>query len=116
MQGINDLTFEFDVKRIEDVSIEYGRVMDWFEANWPESRIRLDVNSDQRVGVLTYRLSVLTGKEINDDQKYFDSVIRINRELWEHPTYMDKLKSNIYPQYTKSIKEAMNSHYQRGVN
>lgn len=112
MSDLQQIMDAHDIKTIEDISTEYGVLMDWFQKQWPEARIRLEVNSDQRDGTLNYKLSVLTGKEMSPgNQGYWESVIRINRSRFTDLSFMDAFKRSIVPNYKKSITERMNQHY-----
>lgn len=111
---LQDMMDEYDTKVIEEISYEYGKLMDWFNAEYPESTIRLEVNSDQTKGVLNYTLSVLTGKEMNDDQLAMTNTIVVNRTRFEDYAWMRKFIASIVPMYQKAISKAINRHYKIG--
>lgn len=112
MNELQNIFDQQDWKQIEDISIEYGRLMDWFNSVYPEGTIRLDVNSDQRHGVLKYKLTVITGKEATPhNQGLFTSEIVINKERFEDIFWMSNFKKNLVPKYQESITKSMNRHY-----
>lgn len=108
--SIEQFLDNYDERIINDIATEYGILMDWFEKEYPEGRIRLDVNNDKRTGVLKYKLSVLTGKEMADNQGYFENTITIDRQKFENTQWMDAYKSSIVSMYKKRISDAVNNH------
>lgn len=108
---IQDLMDDHDIRQIEDLAFEYGRLMDWFNETYPTSTIKLEVNSDQRDGTLNYELSVMSGKDMSDDQMFVKNKIVIDRKKFMDISFMDSLKKSIYPQYRKTIERAMNEWY-----
>lgn len=102
---------EFDIKQFEDISMEYGRLMDWFQEDFPEGVIRLEVNSDQRNKTLNYKLSVYSGREMSSNQMFFTNTMVITKELFENIRWMDEFKKGIFPKYKEEITREMNNHY-----
>lgn len=111
MDDTASLLDEFDIKQFEDISIEYGRLMDWFNSAYPEATIRLEVNHDKRVGVLTYKLTVMSGKEMADNQLHMVNEIKIDGTRFRDLYFMERLKKGLYEKLKDSITKSMNKHY-----
>lgn len=107
---LEDIQFERSVNQLRSF---YEELMEWFQKNYPEGRMRLDVNSDQRIGAMHYTLAVFTGKEATP----------FNQGLWKHKVswlkedFINKRKvdnfcyqwENLYRQV---ITTKMNTFYQ----
>lgn len=106
-----DLAYEHDVRVIEEVAEKYGELMDWFNKDFPEGSIRLEVNSDQRNGTLNYKLSVYSGKEMADNVRFLQNTIHINKQRFEDIHWMDRFKKSILPMYKSQIVTEMNKHF-----
>lgn len=114
MDNLQEYMDAFDVKQIEDIAEQYGKLMDWFHTEYPEGTIRLEVNSDQRVGILTYKLTVMSGKELNNNQKLITNEIKIDGKRFTDMKFMDNLKKNLYKKLKLNITEMMNQQYATG--
>lgn len=111
MDNAQHMLEEFDIKQFEEISGLYGELFDWFDEQYPESSIRLDVDNDKRLGTLNYKLTVLTGKEMADNQRSFYNTIVMTKKNFLDPTWMAKFKSMLVPTYKKYISQEINKHY-----
>jgi len=111
MDKLQEYIDQFDIKQIEDIAYEYGKLMDWFYKDYPEGTIRLEVNSDQTRGVLTYKLTVMSGKELNDNQKLITNEIELDMDKFTNIQFMDKFKLGINDTLKKNIIKMMNEQY-----
>lgn len=111
MSSVAEYLEEYDQKQVEEISIEYGRLMDWFEKEYPEATIRLDVDADRRVGAITYKLSVLTGKEMANNQGFFESKVVITADRFRDMYWMERFKKSLYEGYKREISQRINEHY-----
>lgn len=102
-----------DINKIELVASQYGELFDWFNKEYPESTIRLDVNNNKVFGILEYKLTILTGKEMSGNQGHFVNTIRIDRKQFEDLSYMQKFANSVVPLYKKIIAKAINDHYRK---
>lgn len=103
---------EFDKTTFKFISEQYGRLFDWFNKDYPEASIRLDVHSDRTKGLLEYKLVVMTGKEATpDNQGLFTNKVILNWNKFHDPVWMQKFVNSIYPIYKKQISVVMNKHY-----
>ena len=105
-----DIRFQ---KSVEDLRNLYEDLMEWFYKNWPEGRMRLDVNSDQRIGALHYTLSVFTGKEATP----MNQGLWKHRVSWERADFLNPVKIEVFcrdapEMYRKIITKKMNWFYQ----
>jgi hypothetical protein len=115
MDSLEEYLDQHDIKQIEDITEEYDKLMVWFQKDYPEGTMRLDVNSDQRVGVLTYKLTIISGKELNDDQKLITNEVKLDMERFTNIPFMDKFKKGINTTLKKNIIKMMNDQFSKGV-
>lgn len=116
--NIQEVFDSHDLKNIDDISVEYGRLFDWFEGEYVGGRINLEVNNDRTkgTGLLKFKLSVTSppfegpkGK----DTHHFTNTITLDREKFTNPTWIDGFKSKVFPFYKESITNSMNTYYQK---
>lgn len=115
-QELESILETHDEREISAIAEEYGKLFDWFNKEYPEGRIRLDINNDKTfnngAGALKYKLSVMTGKEATpDNQGYFESTVVITRERFTNPNWMSMFKQGIVRNYTRAIAKVYNDHY-----
>lgn len=107
---LEDIRFK---KHVDDLSEEYGKVMDWFSKDYPEGEIRLEVNSDQRIGALHYKLVVKTGREATpENQGLMTHTLSWTAKDFMNTKRVDTIKKQIFPGYKASITKAMNQFMQ----
>lgn len=96
-------------KQVDDLSYEYGKLLDWFYESWPEGTCRLEVNSDQRIGTLNYKITVFTGKEATPlNQGMMTHTMTFTKWDMLNDQTMDKVKKELVPKYKEGIKRKMN--------
>lgn len=110
-QSAQELVDAYDEELVNAISYHYGELMNWFNQEFPEHTIRLDVHADRRYGKVTYTLSVLTGKSMSDNQLALHNSIMIDGAKFRDGFWMAKFINSIEPNYKKAITKAINQHY-----
>jgi hypothetical protein len=110
-QNAQELIDSYDEELVKAISYEYGRLIDWFEEEFPEHTIRLDINADRRHGKVEYTLSILTGKSMVDNQLALKNSIVIDGYKFRDTFWMNKFINSINPNYKKAIVKSINEHY-----
>ncbi len=112
MKELQTIYDEKHIRNIEDIAEKYGKLMDWFQSEYPEGTIRLEVNSDQRDSTLNYTLTVMSGKESTPNNRLLrKNTITIDRKKFEDQSWMDSFKNSIVPLYKSQITRAFNYHF-----
>ena len=95
--AVGEMFGQLAIKHIEDISEEYGKLIDWFEKDFPEGTIRLEVNADQRYGVLKYKLTVMSGKEATPrNQRLLTNTVEIDNKKISNIVWIEDFKKNLY--------------------
>lgn len=116
-KGAQEVLDRHDQRRLEDITEEYNKVMEWLKRDWPETHHRLEVNWDRTKGLLTWKLTIISGKEATpNDQKLVTYTETIGMDEFTNEKFMSKFLSGLLENYKKTISEDLNEHYneQRG--
>jgi len=103
----------YDLNTITGISDEYGKLMDWFYASFPEGTLRLEVHSDQRFGLLEYKLTAMSGKEMTNDQVLLTDTITVTKTRFENMEWISNFRKGIFPGYKADITKAFNNQYNK---
>ena len=69
-------------KKFDNFMDQIKELTDWFEKQWPESDLRMKVNLDnKKVPELQVLCRVLTGKEMTDNQGFFEKLTQGNLRI-----------------------------------
>lgn len=118
MKNLEGLFEQVYQNQFNDFLFEIFRIQEWFKKEYPEGdlRVHMNANNSKPSELLTIETTILTGKEMSDNQGLYKNKMVIKKDFWDDPIVMSGITLNLFEYYKKIISDTVNKHYKKEKN
>lgn len=116
MTEVSSYQMSYTTKWMDALKEEITLLQTWFRREYPESTLRVEMDLNKITMELSLKIRVLMGKEIADNQGFFESDIRIPEKKFWNEGFMSPFIKMFNEQLRKNISISVNNHYANEKN